>query len=229
MNDYYNPSPAPFSQNDGFNQPAQYETTPMNAPVYAPEIVQSLPEQAVEITEAVQHSAETAVAQARTSFDTFRLAAEEARGNVEAAVAAASAGVNELHSKRSTPSRPQPTPPWITSGRFREPRPIRTSSRCRPNTCASRLRPCIRKAASSPSWRPRSPPALSPPSAKRSPRPSARRPDCRRRTDSASRPALRAWRLTAPETAKSVLTGACNPAPVQLGSGQISSRLSSVG
>jgi phasin len=100
MNDYYNPSPAPFSQNaDGFNNPAQYETTPMSAPIYAPEIVQSLPEQAVEIGEAVQHSAEAAVEQARTSFDTFRLAAEEARGNVEAAIAAASAGVNELNSK----------------------------------------------------------------------------------------------------------------------------------
>jgi phasin len=99
MNDSYNPSPAPFSQNDGFNHPAQYETTPMSAPVYAPEIVQSLPEQAVEISEAVQHSAEAAVAQARTSFDTLRVAAEEARGNVEAAIAAASAGVNELNSK----------------------------------------------------------------------------------------------------------------------------------
>lgn len=115
MNDYYNPAPAPYAQNtDNFNNPVQYdnfnnpvqqdnpvqyETTPMNAPIYTPEIIQSLPEQAAEMGEAVRHSAETGLEQARSSFDGMRLAAEEARGNVEAAVTAATAGVSELNMK----------------------------------------------------------------------------------------------------------------------------------
>ena len=100
MNDFDNNSPAPYAQNnDNFNNPAQYETTPMNAPISAPEIVESIPEQAAEMGEAVRHSAQVGMEQARTSFDTMRGAAEEARTNVEAAVSAATAGVGELNKK----------------------------------------------------------------------------------------------------------------------------------
>lgn len=69
------------------------------APPDVVEVVEAIPEQMEDMGEVIHQSAELALAEARTSYDRVRQAADQTTSNIEAAVAATSSGVAELNMK----------------------------------------------------------------------------------------------------------------------------------
>lgn len=96
--------------NDDQTAPIQNaEPSPQESPVEAVasfeepigpvEIAEAVSDEAESVGEAIRHSTELTMDQARASYERMRQAAEEATANIEAAVAAASSGVAELNLK----------------------------------------------------------------------------------------------------------------------------------